>query len=127
MLAPGLDYIYMEDFFCFSCFCFVLSISICSFLCLVSCSFVSLLYHDYYFSFGGEQLGPEGTVINELEGRAPQKIIADVCLTCEEEFSLEDENGKVVHTTASQEPKVKFDPDSLHLWSSFESAWRLRA
>lgn len=52
-----------------------------------------------------EQLGPEGSVINELEGRAPQKVIADVCLTCDEEFSLEDETGQVVLST-SEGPQV---------------------
>lgn len=52
------------------------------------------------------QLGPEGAVINEMEGRAPQKIIADVMLTCEEDFVLEDATGKVVHRDSSGGPKV---------------------
>lgn len=54
------------------------------------------------------QLGPEGAVINELEGRAPQKVIADVKLTCDEEFVLEDETGAVVHRAESDGPKVIF-------------------
>ena len=46
-------------------------------------------------------------MINELEGRAPQRVIADVKLTCKEEFLLEDEGGEVVHREATEEgPKV---------------------
>lgn len=36
-------------------------------------------------------------MIDELEGRAPQRVIADVELTCQEEFALEDGEGRVVH------------------------------
>lgn len=45
-------------------------------------------------------------MINELEGRAPQRVIADVELTCEEEFVLEDGEGRVVHSSESSGPKV---------------------
>lgn len=45
-------------------------------------------------------------MINELEGRAPQKVIADVRLICEEKFVLEDESGKVVHGPESAGQKV---------------------
>lgn len=53
------------------------------------------------------QLGPEGVLINELEGNAPQKVIADVRLTCEEEFVLEDESGNVVHRNDYEGPVVR--------------------
>lgn len=46
-------------------------------------------------------------VINELEGRAPQRVIADVELTCEEEFVVEDGEGNVVHKLESQGPKAR--------------------
>lgn len=36
-------------------------------------------------------------MIDELEGRAPQRVIADVKLTCQEEFVLEDGEGRIVH------------------------------
>ena len=53
------------------------------------------------------KLGPEGVVINELEGRAPQRVIADVELTCEEEFMLEDGEGRVVHRPGPGGLKVR--------------------
>lgn len=52
-------------------------------------------------------------LINELEGNAPQKVIADVCLTCEEEFVLENEEGNVVHRGDSEGPKVRAFPRRL--------------
>lgn len=57
--------------------------------------------------FFSPQLGPEGVLINELEGNAPQKVIADVRLTCEEEFVLEDGSGNVVHRNDSKGPVVR--------------------
>lgn len=45
-------------------------------------------------------------MINELEGRAPQRVIADVELTCEEEFVLENEAGEVLHRPEARGPKV---------------------
>ncbi|CAM9763988.1 unnamed protein product [Ectocarpus sp. 8 AP-2014] len=59
----------------------------------------------YHLTMG--MLGPEGVVINELEGRAPQRVIADVELTCEEEFVVEDGEGNVVHKLESQGPKAR--------------------
>ncbi|CAM9131756.1 unnamed protein product [Ectocarpus fasciculatus] len=59
----------------------------------------------YHLTMG--MLGPEGVVINELEGRAPQRVIADVELTCEEEFVVEDGAGNVVHKLESQGPKAR--------------------
>lgn len=52
-------------------------------------------------------MGPEGVVMNELEGRAPRRVIADVELTCEEDFVLEDAEGNVVHRLESKGPKVR--------------------
>ena len=54
-----------------------------------------------------DQLGPEGVVIDELEGRAPQRVIADVELTCREDFVLEDGQGRVVHKPESCPRKVR--------------------
>lgn len=45
--------------------------------------------------------------MNELEGRAPRRVIADVELTCEEEFLLQDAEGNVVHRLESRGPKVR--------------------
>ncbi|CAN0501671.1 unnamed protein product, partial [Ectocarpus sp. 12 AP-2014] len=61
----------------------------------------------YHLTMG--MLGPEGVVMNELEGRAPQRVIADVELTCEEEFMVEDGEGNVVHKLESQGPKARED------------------
>ncbi|CAM9320309.1 unnamed protein product [Ascophyllum nodosum] len=69
--------------------------------------FISADEVKYHLTMG--MLGPEGAVINELEGRAPQRVIADVKLTCKEEFLLEDEGGEVVHREATEEgPKIHF-------------------
>eukprot|EP00904_Undaria_pinnatifida_P012029 jgi/Undpi1/7957/HiC_scaffold_24.g10429.m1 len=57
----------------------------------------------YHLTMG--MLGPEGTVINELEGRAPKRVIAEVELTCEEEFVLENEAGEVLHRAEARGPK----------------------
>lgn len=46
-------------------------------------------------------------VIDELEGRAPQRVIADVELTCEEEFMLEDGEGRVMHNPDACLRKVR--------------------
>ena len=45
-------------------------------------------------------------MINELEGRAPKRVIAEVELTCEEEFVLENEAGEVLHRAEARGPKV---------------------
>lgn len=87
------------------------------------------------------QLGPEGVVIDELEGRAPQRVIADVELTCHEEFVLEDGEGRVVHKTEDSSlrkvrvffPRVvlllKFSPCvqlflGLHVRIGFFGTWK---
>lgn len=46
-------------------------------------------------------------MIDELEGRAPQRVIADVELTCQEEFVLENGEGRVVHKPESCLQKVR--------------------
>ncbi|CAM9181402.1 unnamed protein product, partial [Hapterophycus canaliculatus] len=70
-------------------------------------NFLGLMGADeakYHLTMG--MMGPEGVVMNELEGKAPRRVIADVELTCEEEFVLEDAEGKVVHRIESEGSKV---------------------
>lgn len=74
---------------------------------MFSILYILYIYRGIYSCSASKcQLGPEGAVINEMEGRAPQKIIADVMLTCEEDFVLEDVTGTVVHRDSSEGPKV---------------------
>ncbi|CAM9965447.1 unnamed protein product [Ectocarpus sp. 12 AP-2014] len=63
--------------------------------------------------------------MNELEGRAPQRVIADVELTCEEEFMVEDGEGNVVHKLESQGPKVHYITLQSNIGKDAELEWQI--
>eukprot|EP00903_Cladosiphon_okamuranus_P012091 g11350.t1 len=77
----------------------------------------------YHLTMG--MLGPEGVVIDELEGRAPRRVIADVELTCQEEFLLEDGEGRVVYMPESCPRKVHYLTLQSNIGEATDLEWQI--
>ncbi|CAM9835665.1 unnamed protein product [Scytosiphon promiscuus] len=89
-------------------------------------NFLGLMGADeakYHLTMG--MMGPEGVVMNELEGRAPRRVIADVELKCEEDFVLEDAEGNVVHRLESQGPKVHYMTLQSNIGEGTSLEWQI--